>query len=461
MSWVERVTKNLESDLDSLWSLLPGDAPTTRPSIIDTSTEHSSANRTKPDEQTEHDQVFSSAFDVDRLAIASAGAAASVAGQPTIDRTRLAPTFSTLTEIDGSPIPKWADLSGYYRTGDERTVQLHCNFPHHRDGVLDALGLSGTDTTRVDVENAIATLGALELETMLLERGMICAMIRSLDEWGHHPHAAATNGLPLISVSRLGDAPARPKRQTRVLDCSRVLAGPVAGQTLAAQGADVLRLGADHLPAVPICVMSTGFGKRNTSVDVRTPSGAATMRALLGDADVWLDAYRPGAFAEHGFSPEGLADDAPGCVVVQLCAFDWDGLWAGRRGFDSIVQSTTGIVDAGTVAAGRGEPTPLPVQALDYATGYFAAAAATHMVNHQRNVGGSWLVRLSLLRTRNHLVSFGGPHTFAPKTPTVDRSVALHTIESTFGELTTSLPLVGSVTAAPSELGTSSAEWIA
>ncbi len=116
---------------------------------------------------------------------------------------------------------------------------------------------------------------------------------------------------------------------------------------LASFGADVLRVGADHLPSIPICVMATGSGKRNTSIDLRSSEGTETIRRVLADPDVWLDAYRPGAMDGYGLTPELVAELRPGIVIVQISAFDWIGPWAGRRGFDSIVRSTTGIRAAG------------------------------------------------------------------------------------------------------------------
>ncbi len=219
---------------------------------------------------------------------------------------------------------------------------------------------------------------------------------------------------------------------------------------LASFGGDVMRLGADHLPSVPVGVMSTGFGKRNASLDLRTEAGAAVMDALLDDTDVWIDAYRPGALDRLGFSAERAAARRPGVVVVQVSAFDWIGPWAGRRGFDSIVQSTTGVRWAGGAVATDRHGTPLdrgpiglPVQALDYATGFLAAGVAAHLVAHQRRAGGSWLARLSLLRTRNWLVQRGGPEAYEPATIDVDPRF-LHDVDSDFGRLTSVRPLAGS-----------------
>lgn len=402
---------------------------------------------------------FASAFDVDAIAVSSAAAANLAAGVTEIDRDRVVASYIGLVEVDGEPLPKWADLSGYYQTSDSsperlRFIQFHCNFPHHAAGVVKRLGC---EATRESIQEAVLDWDPIELESALIAGGMIAARLRALEEWEAHPHAQATAGLPLISVEQIGEAPARDSgRRHRVLDCSRVLAGPVAGQTMAAHGADVLRIGSPSLPSVDVAVVGTGFGKRNAYADLDTNEGRSTFTTLLGDADVWIDAYRPESFAKRGYPLDRVA---PGSVTVQLCAFDWVGPWADRRGFDSIVQSTTGIVEAGRAAGGRDQPTPLPVQALDFATGYLAAYAATRLLAHQAEVGGTWLARLSLLRTRNWLVSLGGPSPFEPL-PAVAVPASLGTMTSPFGEVTAPLPIAGSWTSPPQRLGSSPAVWL-
>ncbi len=432
--------------------------------------------------------VAHSAFDVDGVlsesaayAIAAMDGLGSAPGDDRsprqIDLDHLLAYCTTHTAVDGAPVPAWADLSGVYEAQGGRHLQIHCNFEHHAAGVVRRLGCAAD---RQAVAAAIAERDVFELEAELIDDGMIGAAIRTLDEWEAHPHATATRSHPLMSVERLGDAaPSLPRGDgglpthddsrldgVRVLDCSRVLAGPVAGQMLARGGADVLRLGADHLPSIPVGVMSTGFDKRNASLDLRTPAGREAMDALLDDADVWIDAYRPGALAEHGFSPERAASRRPGIVIVQISAFDWDGPWARRRGFDSIVQSTTGVRWAGGVHAvdDRGEPTGsgpvgLPVQALDYATGFLAAGLGAQLVAHQRRVGGSWLGRVSLLRTRNWLVARGGPRPYRPASVPVDPRF-LATVDSEFGRLTTVAPFVGTLGAPPRPLGSSAPDWL-
>jgi len=217
----------------------------------------------------------------------------------------------------------------------------------------------------------------------------------------------------------------------------------------------VLRIDGPHLPSVPVCVIATGAGKRNASLDLRSPGDAATMRQLLRTADVWIDAYRPGALADHGFDIGTIAE---GAVVVQLSAFDWVGPWAGRRGFDSIVQSTTGVVEAGTAAANADSPTPLPVQALDYMAGLLAAAASEKVRQRQRVEGGTWLVRVSLLRTRNWLTGLGGPQAFTPA-PANSKDSHLATFDSDFGMVKVSRPISGATTQPPYLLGTHTPAW--
>lgn len=442
--------------------------------------------------------VASSAFAVDRALAASAAYAVaamdrlthstgSTASPQTIDLEHVLAYCTTHVEVDGEQVPGWAELSGVYETVDGRHLQIHCNFDHHAAGVVKRLGC---EPTRDSVATAIGTRNAFELETELIDDGMIAAVVRTLDEWSAHPHAAATADLPLIDVDRIGDATANASfapsaddlrdapanasfapraddvmTEVRVVDCSRVLAGPVAGQLLAGAGADVMRVGAEHLPSVPIGVMATGFGKRNCFADVSTEEGRAALWNLLDTADIWIDAYRPGALAAHGFTPEAVAAARPGIVIVQICAFDRVGPWVNRRGFDSIVQSTTGVRSAGGDRAvdEAGAPLPmgptgLPVQALDYATGFLAAGVASQLLAHRREAGGSWCARLSLLRTRNWLVGMGGPEPYVPMHVAVDDRF-LDEVDSDYGRIRSVRPFVGSWRGVPARLGSSPPVW--
>jgi hypothetical protein len=227
--------------------------------------------------------------------------------------------------------------------------------------------------------------------------------------------------------------------------------------TLAAHGADVLRVGAAHLPTVEIGVIATGFGKRNTNVDLTTARGRTDFDRLLADCDIWIDAYRPGSFADRGYP----VDAGPsGSITIQISAFDWEGPWAGRRGYDSIVQTTTGIVAAGMDQSNRDEPTPLPVQALDFCTGFLGAFVGHQLLRYQAQVGGTWLARLSLLRTRNWLVGLRRPRSFELR-PAQAVPAALHSVTSPFGRVTAARAVGGGWNTPPQPLGGSPPQWIA
>ena len=379
-----------------------------------------------------------------------------------IDRSLALASFTTHTKVNGESLPKWNSLSGFYRTGDDRFVQLHCNFPHHSAGAAARLGVA---EDRGGFERAILTWNAFDLESALIDDGMICAAYRTLDEWATHPQAHAVANLPIVSMTpvALGDpspssvGPA-PLSGVRVLDCSRVLAGPVAGQTLANLGADVLRVGAEHLPHVELCVISTGTGKRNVSLDLRTSEGRELFVNLVRDADIVIDAFRPGALEQYGLGPEEIAAISTRTSVVQISAFDWVGPWGERRGFDSIVQSTTGIALAGMEMAGADIPTHLPVQVLDYATGLFAAASGIRSIHRSRTIGGSSNSKLSLIRTRNWFVGLGGPSQFEPSVVTPDPS-QLATTDSNFGEVELVRPFAGEWQHGPRLLNTADPVW--
>lgn len=313
--------------------------------------------------------------------------------------------------IDGQPPPTpWGDISGLYATADGRWVQLHCNFPHHRDGTAALLGVA---PEREQVAAAVAKWNGLALSEALSEAGMCAALVRERSEWEELDQARAVGKLPLFEVIRIGDAPPeplpeaeRPLSGVRVLDLTRVLAGPVAGRTLAEHGADVLRITSRHLPGFPDSVdIDTGHGKRSANIDLRGVEGRMMLESLSATADVFLQSYRPGALDALGFAPWQLAQMRPGIIYVTLSAYGHEGPWAGRRGFDSLVQSASGIVHE--QSAGAVPPRHLPVQALDYVTGYLLAFGATVALRRRAREGGSYLVRCSLAQTGRWLWDLG------------------------------------------------------
>jgi hypothetical protein len=315
--------------------------------------------------------------------------------------------------IDGAPAHEgWDRIAGLHRCGDGRFLRIHTNLPHHREAVLRTLAC---DYDRAAVATALQSWTAEAAETAIYDAGGVATMTRSLDEWAAHPAGAAAASLPALVLERIGDAPptplpplaARPLHGIRVLDLTRVIAGPVAGRTLAAHGAEVLHITAPHLPSIPALVMDTGRGKRCAALDLRAEADRATLRGLVAGADVFLQGYRPGAIAGHGFAPEEVAALKPGIVCVSLSAWGHLGPWAGRRGFDSLVQNANGINDAERIAAGSDTPRPLPCQALDHASGYLLALGAMAALLRRAEEGGSWLVRVSLAGTGEWIKQLG------------------------------------------------------
>ncbi|MEE9255498.1 MAG: CoA transferase [Pseudomonadales bacterium] len=331
------------------------------------------------------------------------------------------------------PTP-WDAISGFYQSGDDRWVQLHCNFPHLRDGTLAVLGCAND---REEVQSALRNWKAAELEAVCIDRGLCVSLVREPQEWRAQPHAAAVDTLPLMEIEKIGDsapeslpeAP-RPLSGIRVLDLSRVLAGPTCGRTLAEHGATVMRISAPHLPSIESLVMDTGHGKLAAHVDLDTEAGVSQLRELVGRSDVFSQAYRPQTLDARGFSPHELAALRPGIVYVTLSAFGHVGPMSERRGYDTLVQSATGI------AAENGDsskPRHLPASALDYITGYLAAAGAMRALALRAEHGGSYLVRVSLCQTAHWLQALG--RVDADDVPRLDVDHLMMTSDTPFGRL--------------------------
>jgi crotonobetainyl-CoA:carnitine CoA-transferase CaiB-like acyl-CoA transferase len=314
--------------------------------------------------------------------------------------------------VDGKPPPPaWDVIAGVYTTRDQRFVRLHTNFRHHRDAVCKVLNCK---PERDAVQAALMQWDGEAFETAAYAGGCVVALMRSHDEWSATPHAQALAKLPLISIEKIGNAapkpwPAgdRPLAGIRVLDLSRVIAGPVAGRTLAAHGADVLLISGPDLPAIPWLTIDTGRGKLTSFVELKSEQGRGVLRDLLASADIFSQGYRPQAIANVGFSPQDAAKINPGIVYVTLSAYGHAGPWAERRGFDSLVQTTTGFNHAEGKAAGSDGPKELPAQMLDHATGYFMAFGAMMAKARQAREGGSWHVRVSLAQTGRWLWNLG------------------------------------------------------
>ncbi len=345
----------------------------------------------------------------------------------------------------GGEAPKevWDRIAGLYRCGDGRWVRLHTNFPHHRDGMLKLLGC---DYSREAVQRALDGRQGEVFETAAAEAGLVATMTRSFAEWDAHGQGQAVASLPAFTIEKIGDAPPqplpagdRPLSGVRVLDLTRVIAGPVCGRTLAAHGADVLWVTAKHLPQMTPLVIDNSRGKLSTYVDLREAKGRDTLAALTRDADIFVQGYRPGAVAGNGFSAEQAAQLRPGIVYVSLSAYGHEGPWAKRRGFDSLVQNANGINDAEAEAAGADKPTPLPCQALDHAAGFLMAFGAMTALARRVTEGGSWHVRVSLAQTGHWFRGLGRvPNGLAcPDPKSDDVRDRLYDSDSGFGRLTT------------------------
>lgn len=314
--------------------------------------------------------------------------------------------------VDGAPMKElWDKTAGLYRVGDGRFVRLHTNFPHHRDGMLRLLKC---DYSREAVQRALDSWEGEKLETAAAEAGLVATMTRSFAEWDASAQGTAIARLPPFTIEQIGAAPPqplgraeRPLSGVRVLDLTRVIAGPVCGRTLAAHGADVMLVTAPHLPQMMPLVIDSGRGKLSVSIDLREAAGRDTLAALARDADIFVQGYRPGAIAGNGFSPQELARLRPGIVYFSLCAYSHEGPWAKRRGFDSLVQNANGINDAEALAAGSAQPKPLPCQALDHGAGYFMAFGAMTALKRRMTEGGSWHVRVSLAQAGHWVRGLG------------------------------------------------------
>ncbi|KAE9402336.1 CoA-transferase family III [Gymnopus androsaceus JB14] len=327
----------------------------------------------------------------------------------------------------------WDSIAGLYKTKDSNFIRVHTNFPHHRHGILNLLNLPDSpQTTRAQVQEAFMQWNAEDFEDKAAESGMCAFALRTFAGWDQHPQALALKNTPPVTVTKIGEAPKRtldnssqhnikyPLENVKVLDLSRVLAGPVAGRTLAAHGADVLLVTSPNLPALPNIDVDTSRGKRTTQLDLTCSEDRENLQRLVGDADVFLQAYRPGALDSKGFGVQKLLEmnggrREHGIVCANLCAWGWEGPWGNRRGFDSLVQTATGFNAAEAQAYNEyqgtspslPQPKPFPVQALDHAAGYLLACGVNVALCKTITEGGSWEVRVSLAAVGQWLRSLG------------------------------------------------------
>jgi hypothetical protein len=316
--------------------------------------------------------------------------------------------WASIRPIGWQPLPAWDPIAGDYPASDG-WIRLHTNAPHHKAAVQRVLGLEGNKEA---IAQAVRNWSKIALETAVIEAGGCAAEMRSITEWSEHPQGQAISREPLVHLVTAEPGPLpkwyldpmRPLAGLRVLDLTRVLAGPVATRFLAGFGAHVLRIDSQDWDE-PAVVPEVTLGKRCARLDLYSMEDREVFEQLLSTADVVIHGYRPGALDRLGYSSKVRRELSPGLVDVSLDAYGWSGPWADRRGFDSLVQMSTGIADFGMKRAQADKPVPLPVQALDHATGYLLAAAAIRGVTCRLREGCGCNARLSLARTAQTLIA--------------------------------------------------------
>ncbi|AIG02549.1 putative CoA transferase family protein [Pseudomonas fluorescens] len=363
-----------------------------------------------------------STFCVTELACASMGAAGQAVAclleqqtqrHPLVSVDRRLASFwfsSSLRPLGWSVPPLWDPIAGDYACTDG-WIRLHTNAPHHRAAAERVLGKVAD---RAAMTRKVAPWNAAELEQAIVDEAGCAAQMRTWQAWQAHPQGLAVNQEPLVARERFkttgktrwqGNV-ARPLAGVKVLDLTRVLAGPVASRFLAGLGADVLRIDAPDWNE-PGVVPEMTLGKRCARLDLKNPNERQLFERLLKDADILFHGYRADALEQLGYDTTALQQLAPGLIDVSLNAYGWSGPWRNRRGFDSLVQMSSGIAHAGMQWKQVDKPVPLPVQALDHATGYLMAASAIRALAERLNSGHGSSARLSLARTAKLLVDAG------------------------------------------------------
>jgi crotonobetainyl-CoA:carnitine CoA-transferase CaiB-like acyl-CoA transferase len=329
----------------------------------------------------------------------------------------------------GYPVP-YPDvkypLTAFHPCRDGRSIFLHAGYPYLRDGLLKLLGCPN-DTAAIDA--ATAQWDAFDLEAQVAALGLCGGVARTADEWLATPQGAMLAGQPVVRITRIGDGPprplppaARPLSGVKVLDLTHVLAGPTATRTLAEQGATVLRVRPPAHPVIPSFVIDTGHGKLSTLLDLKHAADADRLWELCRETDVFAESYRPGALAELGFSPDGLAEWRPGIIYLSVSCYGEAGPWGTRRGWEQLAQSVTGMA----VAEGDGQvgaPRLSPVYPNDYITGYLGAFGVAAALLMRAAQGGSYHVQVSLSQTAMWIQSLGQVPT-VPQTPLVPPETA-------------------------------------
>jgi len=420
-----------------------------------------------------------SAFAVTDLACASIAAAGQAVSQllhqqtgrlPGLEVDRRLASFwfcGSIRPVGWSVPPLWDPVAGDYATRDG-WIRLHTNAPHHR---VAAEAVLGACVDRKTMASKVAQWAKSDLEQAVVDAGGCAAQMRSWQQWQVHPQGLAVNAEPLIRFTAGHHRPstawqgsvAQPLAGIKVLDLTRVLAGPVASRFLAGLGADVLRIDPPTWNE-PGVVPEMTLGKRCARLDLRDKTDRGVFESLLKDADIVLHGYRADALERLGYGAAERHRRIPGLIDVCLNAYGWSGPWQNRRGFDSLVQMSSGIAEAGMHLAHAHNPTPLPVQALDHATGYLMAASAIKLLSARLNNGQGGSAQLSLARTAKLLID-NGPGSATPLRAEDEHDQGVLVEQTPWGpahRLRVPLKITGTPlqwTLAASELGSHRAQW--
>lgn len=313
----------------------------------------------------------------------------------------------------------WSDkdrsfANGPYTTADERWVQFHNNYRHHMERHFEVLGISGTE----QMSDAVRAWAADELETAIHEAGGAVAASHTPEEWAEHPQGRAVGSEPLIDwtvgneTSPRADwqpEATRPLAGIRVVDMTRVIAGPVATMFLAGCGAEVVRIDPPTFDETGIKHLLLTLGKRCAVLDASTEAGRGQLLDLLAGADVFVHGLRPGVLDALGLTQEVRDELCPGLVEASFNAYGSTGPWRGRRGFDSLIQLSCGIGLECMRRTGSSQPVRLPFSVLDYSTGYLMAAAAIRGLTERAETGRGSRWHGALARTATTLASAAEP----------------------------------------------------
>ncbi|HAY43034.1 MAG TPA: hypothetical protein DCY59_05565 [Micrococcaceae bacterium] len=370
------------------------------------------------------------------LCVAAINKLVNVEGKYSVDAHRVAHVFASSEHlsVDGRQVPSFGVNSRFFRTRDG-WIRTHANYGHHQRALHQALHFETTE----ELSQYLLTRPAEDAAADITGSGGIATRVRSSEQWNNTDMGKSASRGPwadftMSEVTRgrlwtYSEDPVQPLRGLRVLDFTRVIAGPTASRTLALWGAEVLRIDPPHMPELTGQFIATGFGKKSIEADLREVYQLREVHDLLAGADAVLLGYRPGALDAFGLSPHLLREKYPNLIIGELCAWGYDGPYAFNRGFDSIVQAASGIAEIYRDVSG--EPGALPVQALDHSVGYGLAAAIIALADARRIQRRTGHVRFSLARTAASLLDL--PVTKAPLEPL--RKPILRTMRSTFGAL--------------------------